>query len=80
MKATSSFNKSRLFKRAWYLVKNRMYSMSYALKVVWREMKEYAKQKEEEAKPVIVYPTTQTKLDCWNHYHETGSRNRYFGD
>lgn len=39
----TTINKSRLFKRAWYLVKERSYSLSYALITVWKEMKEAIK-------------------------------------
>ncbi len=35
----STINKSRLFKRAWYLVKTKYYSLSFALKAVWSELK-----------------------------------------
>ena len=41
-------NKSRLFKRAWYLVKNQGYNLSFALKKVWSEMKEYIAEKAKE--------------------------------
>jgi len=41
-------NKSRLFKRAWYLVKNQGYNLSWALKKVWSEMKEYIAEKANE--------------------------------
>lgn len=41
----NKINRSRLFKRAWYLVKERCYSLSYALKTVWAEMKEAIKDK-----------------------------------
>ena len=46
MKTTNnSINKSRLFKRAWCLVKERSYSISYALKTVWAEMKQSIKER-----------------------------------
>lgn len=37
----TTINKSKLFKRAWYLVKERGYKLSYALQTVWAEMKAY---------------------------------------
>jgi hypothetical protein len=40
---TASINKSRLMKRSWYLVKERSYSISYAMKTVWAEMKQALK-------------------------------------
>lgn len=40
----TSIDKSRLFKRAWYLVKARYYSLSFALRTVWAEMKEAIKR------------------------------------
>lgn len=39
----NSIDKSRLFKRAWYLVKTKCFSLSYALKTVWAEMKQAIK-------------------------------------
>jgi hypothetical protein len=45
MKAiTYKIDKSRLFKRAWYLVKSRSYSIAYALRTVWAEMKATIKE------------------------------------
>ena len=38
-------NKVKLMNRAWYLVKNRCYSISYALKTVWKELKEAIENK-----------------------------------
>lgn len=40
----NSIDKSRLFKRAWYLVKTKYYSLSFALKTVWAEMKKAIKE------------------------------------
>lgn len=42
---TTTINKSRLMKRAWYLVKERSYSISYAMKIVWAEMKKAIKER-----------------------------------
>ena len=41
---TTTINKSRLFKRAWYLTKTKYGSFAYNLKKVWAEMKEEAKK------------------------------------
>jgi len=41
----NSIDKSRLFKRAWYLVRTKCYSISYALKTVWNEMKTAIKER-----------------------------------
>jgi len=57
MKTNNPINKSRLFKRAWYLVKERSYSLSYALITVWREMKEAVK----EAALKLAYETSLLK-------------------
>ena len=40
MKATIKVNKSLLFKRAWYMVNQKGYSLSFALKMVWADFKE----------------------------------------
>ena len=45
MKATTKINKSLLFKRAWYLVKTKYVSFSYALKMIWSDFKQAAKRK-----------------------------------
>lgn len=42
-------NKSRLMSRAWYLVKNQGYPLTYAMKKVWAEMKEWIAEKIQEA-------------------------------
>ena len=39
----NKIDKSRLFKRAWYLVKMKCFTLSYALITVWAEMKETIK-------------------------------------
>lgn len=44
MKATTKINKSLLFKRAWYLVKTKYVSFSYALKMIWADFKETIKR------------------------------------
>jgi len=44
MATTNKIDKSRLFKRVWYLVKERSYSLSFALVTVWKEMKEAIKK------------------------------------
>lgn len=43
-------NKSRLMYRAWYLVKTQGYPLTYAMKKVWAEMKEWIAEKIQEAK------------------------------
>jgi predicted amidohydrolase len=46
MTATNTaIDKSRLFKRAWYLTKNKYGSFAYNLKKVWAEMKEAIKER-----------------------------------
>ena len=45
---TLAIDKSRLMKRAWYLVKERGYKIGYAMKTVWGEMKAYAVEKKNE--------------------------------
>jgi hypothetical protein len=39
-----TIDKSRLMKRAWFLVKNQGYTMSFAMSKVWKEMKEAIKK------------------------------------
>jgi len=53
-------NKSRLMKRAWYLVKEKYYSLSFALTTVWAEMKEAIKRKINESAPVQEMQTSWT--------------------
>ena len=43
--AMTTTNKSKLFKRAWYLTKNQYGSFAYNLKKVWAEMKEAIKER-----------------------------------
>jgi len=38
-----TINKSKLFKRAWYLTKNQFGSFSFNLKKVWKELKQAVK-------------------------------------
>lgn len=76
MKATTyTINKSRLFKRAWYLVKTCGYSISNALKKVWSEMKAYAIEKTNESayleslkRPQIYTPWTPSPETMATYY------------
>lgn len=45
MKTKLNINKKKLFRRAWFLVKEKYYDLLYALKQVWKEMKVYAYEK-----------------------------------
>lgn len=56
-----AINKSRLMTRAWYLVKNQGYTLSFAMTKVWSEMKEYIAEKARELKGAIEY----AKLQEW---------------
>jgi len=63
----NSINKSRLFKRAWYLVKRSGYSLSYALKTVWAEMKAYAIEKANELDYLESLKNPQNSVSvAWN--------------
>jgi len=69
MKKTEKINKSRLMKRAWYLVKQKCFSISYALVTVWKEIKEAIK---ESAVEIIEYsgsifnPTPEIMAEYYN--------------
>jgi len=81
----NTIDKSRLFKRAWYLVKEKSYSLSYALITVWKEMKEAIKeianklalaeslQNPQNSVSVAWNPTTETMAAYYNS-------NAYKGD
>lgn len=88
-----NINKSRLFKRAWYLTKQGYNgTFSFCLKFVWKETKDYQdKQRaiEEETERLNKWWASdeykelmknQQPLDCSNYYHGEGARGRYFGD
>ena len=63
----TTINKSRVFKRAWYLVKERSYSLSYALRQVWKEMKEAIKDTANKLAIVepLLDPQSSVSVD-WN--------------
>jgi len=72
MKTNNPINKSRLFKRAWYLVKTRCYSLSYALITVWREMKEAIKNDSNKLALSESLLTTQNSISvAWSATAET---------
>jgi hypothetical protein len=56
-----SIDKSRLFKRAWFLVNKNSYSLSYALKLVWSELKQAVK----DAAVKIENANKQIELEKW---------------
>ena len=56
-----TIDKSRLMKRAWYLVKNQGYTLGIAMSKVWKEMKEFIAEKAREAKAEI----ESAKLKAW---------------
>jgi len=63
----TTINKSRLFKRAWYLVKERGYKLSYALRTVWAEMKAYIiKQANESAYTESLRNPQSSVSVAWN--------------
>lgn len=85
MTTTTTINKSRLFKRAWYLVKQRSYSLSYALTTVWAEMKAYIiKQANELAYTESLRNPQSSVSQAWNPSPEAMaayySSNAYKGD
>lgn len=57
----TTINKSRLMKRAWYLVKNQGYTLGFAMSKVWKEMKKIIAEKAAEAKAEI----ESAKLQAW---------------
>lgn len=57
----TTIDKSRLMKRAWWLVKNKGYNLAYAMKKVWAEMKAYIVEKALEAAAII----EMEKLQAW---------------
>lgn len=57
----AKINKSRLMKRAWYLVREKGYSLSCAMIKVWKEAKEYVAEKANEVKAAI----EKAKLQTW---------------
>lgn len=65
---TTSINKSRLMKRAWYLVKERSYTISYAMKTVWTEMKEAIKER---IAKLVIDKTVQYVGSTWISSPET---------
>jgi hypothetical protein len=68
----TTINKSRLFKRAWYLVKECSYSLSYALRTVWKEMKEAIKEITNRLDLSESLLTTQNSISvAWNATAET---------
>jgi len=48
-----TIDKSRLMKRAWYLVKNQGFTLGFAMSKVWKEMKEFIAEKVNQAKAKI---------------------------
>lgn len=77
-------NKSRLFKRAWYLCKQGYNgSISDCLKQVWAEMKEYRAEKIREiesAKKPKVFGTAPDPVTMANYLSEFYKSNAYKGD
>lgn len=59
-----TINKSKLFKRAWFLVKTKGFNLSLALKIVWAEMKEYILEKAKEALYADFVPTKVESSMC----------------
>jgi len=74
-------DKSKLMKRAWYLVKKQGYSLSYAMIKVWKELKDFAKEQIEQAKRDLmpeyqgcnIQPTAEAMYNFYNS-------NEYKGD
>lgn len=56
-----TIDKSKLMKRAWYLVKNQGYSLGVAMSKVWSEMKSFIAEKIKEEKAKI----ENAKLQEW---------------
>ena len=56
-----TIDKSKLMKRAWYLVKNQGYSLGVAMSKVWSEMKSFISEKIKEEKAKI----ENAKLQEW---------------
>lgn len=77
----TTINKSRLMSRAWYLVKNQGYSLSWAMTKVWKEMKEYIAEKllEIESNKLPEYQGSTYTPDLYDYYHNA-PRGTYFGD
>lgn len=74
----TQIDKSRLFKRAWYLVKKQFYTLSQALKKVWAEMKEYAKEKASEIAIKVDFSTPfKVSADSMQAYYNSTA---YKGD
>jgi nuclear transport factor 2 (NTF2) superfamily protein len=70
----TTIDKSRLMKRAWYLVKNQGYTLAYSMKKVWKEMKNYIIEKAEQAKRDLIpeyqgcniQPTAEAMFNFYN--------------
>lgn len=58
-----TIDKSKLMKRAWYLVKNQGYSIGFAMSKVWKEMKEFISNKAEQAKRDLL---PEIQVIVWN--------------
>ena len=65
-------DKSKLMKRAWYLVKNQGYSLGFAMSKVWSEMKSFISEKIKEEKAKI----ENAKLQEWWSTDEYKSKSK----
>lgn len=45
----NGFDRSRIMRRAWFLVNNQSFSFAYAMQTAWKEAKEYKAEKAAEA-------------------------------
>ena len=68
MTTTTKINLSRLMKCAWYLVKEKCYSMSYAMITVWAEMKETIKSR---IAQMVISENVQYTGSTWTPSPET---------